>query len=128
MVVIRRDSHIFHTIGSQMTVRLSAPRAGNPLSPGRFLVLISVRGWVDPRGIVPLEGLGQLKYSMTSGFEPATFQLVAPNEVIGFFNWPNPFSRTLALGSTQPLIEMSTRNLPGGKGPPARKTGKLTSI
>jgi hypothetical protein len=31
-----------------------------------------------------------------------------------FFNWPNPSSRTMALGSTQPLPEMSTRNLPGG--------------
>jgi hypothetical protein len=29
-----------------------------------------------------------------------------------FFNWPNPSSRTIALGSTQPLIGMSTRNLP----------------
>jgi hypothetical protein len=38
------------------------------------------------------------------------------DEVIGFFSWPNPSSRTMALGSTQPLTEMSTRNLPGGKG------------
>jgi hypothetical protein len=27
----------------------------------------------------------------------------------------------VALGSTQPLTEMSTKNLPGGKGRPARK-------
>jgi hypothetical protein len=44
-----------------MAVRLSALRAGCPLSPGRFLVLISIRGWVDPRAIVRLEGLDQLK-------------------------------------------------------------------
>jgi hypothetical protein len=32
------------------------------------------------------------------------------------FNLPNPSSRTMALGSTQSLTEMSTRNLPGGGG------------
>jgi hypothetical protein len=37
-----------------------------------------------------------------------------PDEVIGFFNKPNPSSRTMVLGSTQSLPEMSTRNLPGG--------------
>jgi hypothetical protein len=35
------------------------------------------------------------------------------DEVTGFFNLPNPSSRTMALGSTKPLAEMSTRNLPG---------------
>jgi hypothetical protein len=34
--------------------------------------------------------------------------------IIGFFSRPNASSRTMALGSTQPLTEMSTRNLPGG--------------
>jgi hypothetical protein len=34
----------------------------------------------------------------------------------------------MALGSTEPLREMSTRNLPGGKGRPARKAGNLTAI
>jgi hypothetical protein len=37
-----------------------------------------------------------------------------PKEVIEFFNLRNPSSRTMALGSTQPLTEISTRNLPGG--------------
>jgi hypothetical protein len=45
-----------------------------------------------------------------------------------FFNLPNNFSRTVALGSTQPLIEMNTRNLPGGKGRPAHKAENLTAI
>jgi hypothetical protein len=44
-----------------------------------------------------------------------------PNEVIGFFNWPNPSSLTMALGFTQLLTEMSTRNLPVGKGRPVNK-------
>jgi hypothetical protein len=34
----------------------------------------------------------------------------------------------MALGSTQPLTEMSTRNLLGRKGRPARKTDNLTAI
>jgi hypothetical protein len=51
-----------------------------------------------------------------------------PEKVIGFFNFPNPSSGNVALGSTQPLMEMSTRNLPGGKGLPARKADNLTAI
>jgi hypothetical protein len=38
----------------------------------------------------------------------------SPDEVDFFFNSPNPSSRTVALGPTQHLTEMSTRNLPGG--------------
>jgi hypothetical protein len=36
------------------------------------------------------------------------------DDVTGFFNWPNPSSRTMTLGSTQPGTEMSSRILPGG--------------
>jgi hypothetical protein len=51
-----------------------------------------------------------------------------PDEVIGFFNRPNASSRTMALGLTQLLTEMSTRNLLGGKGRPARKAENFTAI
>jgi hypothetical protein len=44
-----------------MAVRLSALHAARPLPPGRFLVLISLRGSVDAKAIVRLVGLGQLK-------------------------------------------------------------------
>jgi hypothetical protein len=43
--------------------------ADRPLPPGRFLVLLSITGCVDPRAIVRLEGLGQLKNAM-SGSDP----------------------------------------------------------
>jgi hypothetical protein len=60
-----------------MAVRLSALRAGRPLPLRKIPVLISVRGWFDPRAIVRLEGLGQLKIPITlSGMKPATFRLV----------------------------------------------------
>jgi hypothetical protein len=61
----------------------------------------------------------------------ATSQKVAgsiPDEIIAFFNWPNPSSYTMALGSTQPLTEVSTRNLPGGIGLSAREADNLTAI
>jgi hypothetical protein len=45
-----------------------------------------------------------------------------------FFSWPNPSSRTMALESTQPLIEMSTGKLPMDKGWPASKADRLTAI
>jgi hypothetical protein len=53
-----------------------------------------------------------------------------PNEVIGFFSLPSPCSRTMALGSTQPLTKMSNRNLPEGVkgGWPVRKADNLTAI
>jgi hypothetical protein len=51
-----------------------------------------------------------------------------PNEVIGFFDWPNAFSRTITLGSIQPLTEISTRILPEGKGLPVYKADNLNAI
>jgi hypothetical protein len=51
-----------------------------------------------------------------------------PDDVIGFFNWPNFSSHTVAVRLTQLLTEMSTRNLPGGKGWPALKAYNLIAI
>jgi hypothetical protein len=53
----------------------------------------------------------------------------APDEVDFFVsNLPNPSSRTMALGLTQPLTEMRTRNIPRGKKRPARRADNLAGI
>jgi hypothetical protein len=70
--------------GSQI-LRQSAHEGGKVVSPTHrpplpreiFLLLISVRGWINPRAIVRPEGLCQWKIPVTpSGLDPATFRFV----------------------------------------------------
>jgi hypothetical protein len=51
-----------------------------------------------------------------------------PDEVIGFFNSPNPSSHAMVLGITQLLTGINTMDFPGdgGKGHPARKADVIT--
>jgi hypothetical protein len=41
------------------------------------------------------------------------------HDEVDFLNLPKPSSLILALGSTEPVTDMSTRNLKGGKWRPA---------
>ena len=56
-----------------MVLRFTTLYTGRLYPQGRFLVLISVRGWVDPRALVRPEEWSQREIpKTTSGVEPAT--------------------------------------------------------
>jgi hypothetical protein len=89
-----------------------------------FILAYLSRNWVEDYPAARTQYRSWLRHYVTSRKVAGSI----PDEVTGFFNWPNPSCRTMALGSNQPLREMSTRNLSGCKGWPARKAGNLTAI
>jgi hypothetical protein len=76
-------------------------------------IIIGAGGSVVGRGTMLLAGRLRVRF---------------PMRLLDFFSWPNASSHTVALGSTQPVTEMNTKNLPGGKGRPACKADNLTAI
>jgi hypothetical protein len=53
---------------------------------------------------------------------------IIPMRPLDISNLPNPSSRTIALGLTQPVTEMSTRNISGGKPRSEHKVDNFTAI
>jgi hypothetical protein len=51
-----------------------------------------------------------------------------PDGVTGIFYWHNPSGRTMALGMTQPLREVSTRNISWGEGGKGGRCVGLTTL
>jgi hypothetical protein len=68
-----------------------------------FLVLMVDRG---------TRWLSWLRYCVRS----RKFADSIPEGVIGNFHWHSPYGRRMAIGSTQPLTELSTRSISWGKG------------
>lgn len=81
----RRISVLVHTVlawrlisGIYFKVIFITGRGGMSLPAGKFLVIICNKSWTDPRTIVRLEELSQLKNIFASSeIESAIFQLVA---------------------------------------------------
>jgi hypothetical protein len=72
-----------------------------------LLHLIENKIYVVTIGCGGTQWRGWLRYCATNRKVASSI----PDGVTGIFHWHNPSGRAMALGSTQPLTEMSTRNI-----------------
>jgi hypothetical protein len=80
-----------------------------------------------------LSSISSLKFHSTLGCSGARGNVVGWGSmlqagVIEFLIWPNPSSHTMAVRSTQPVTEMSTRNFSKNKMRPARRAHNVAAI
>jgi len=107
--------NVVEPVRPEMTVRRTAcciPKATNTCS--EYVIIIA-----SPRGTAVSQWLRCC----------ATNRKVAgsiPDGIIGIFHWHISSDRTMALGSTQPLTEMSTRSISWGKS--GRCVVRLTTL
>jgi hypothetical protein len=109
------DTHVYTQWNISLSCSESACLLEKPLSYAAILFIV-----------LPYKKWGRA----VAWLVEATSRKVAvsiPYAVFGFFNWPKLSNRTMTLGSTQPLTEMSTRNVSGGKERPAGRRVRLTN-
>jgi hypothetical protein len=109
----------------KMRCRRACSVVSTRISIGEFLIRISVR-WP-----IMLNVFRGIFIPSRPWKHYATNRQVAgsiPDGVIGIFQWHNPSGRTMSLGSTHPLTEMSTRCISWGWRRPVRKADNLTTI
>ena len=82
--------------------------------PARSLLLELILSSTSPVYLKSLISYFRKEYFMRHCATCPKVAVSIPDDVTEIFHWHNPSGRILALGSTQPLTEMSTRNISWG--------------
>jgi hypothetical protein len=93
-----------------------------------MFIIINHRGALDNENTLQNFDHRSINNTASHNLESQKVADSIPDEVIAFFSWPNPSSFTMALVLTEPLTQMSTRNLLRGKGQPEHKADNRTAV
>jgi hypothetical protein len=99
--IYNKRRHTIYSIGIPVQTYIDPEGSGSFRLPGFSMCTSNWRG---------TQWRSRLRHCATN----RKFAGSIPNGIIGIFQWLNPSRRIVALGSTQPLTEMSTRNLSWG--------------